>query len=225
VPGRSHPDAPPTGSRDPRPKPALGSTQRALLTHLKRRGTATVPALAAALDLNPETVREHLRSLGGQDLVRRCGRRASGPGRPEVVFSLTAQAEPLFPRREAALLREFASHLVEIGEERLVRDFLERSIAARRRPALARVARLTGRRRMEEVANILAELGFMAEVERAEGALRLRLCHCPIRSLVEATRTPCVMESRLVTELLGSKSRRTSYMPDGASACCYQVES
>jgi len=201
----------------------MGESQRSLLAQLKRRGAATVPVLAAALELNPETVRQHLRSLGALGLVRRVGRRVNGPGRPEVVFALTEQAEPLFPRREPELLRDLATHLIEAGEERLLRDFLKQSIAARRPAAMARVANLSGRRRIEEAARVLAELGFMAEVEYAEGAARLRLCHCPIRSLVDVTKAPCVVEGRLIADLLGQKSRRIGYLPDGDAACCYQV--
>lgn len=203
--------------------PGLGESQRSILGALKRRGRATIPELSAELGLNIETVRDHLRSLAGHGLVARLGSRRSGPGRPEVVYGLTEETEALFPRREGDLLRGLASHLMQTGNEGVLRDFLEQNIASRREEALARVRGLQGRERLEEVARIFTELGFMALVEEQGGVAQLRLCHCPIRGLVEATRLPCVAETGLITELLGEPAARVSYILAGAASCSYRV--
>lgn len=204
--------------------PGLGESQRGILDLLKQRGATTIPELAGELRLNIETVRDHLRTLAGHGLVRREGTRRSGPGRPEVIYRLTIEAEALFPRREGEVLKELASHLVRTGHEAVLRDFFEQSIGGRRAEALARVRQLQGRERLDEVARILSELGFMAVVEEQAGECRLRLCHCPIRSLVEATRLPCLAETGLIAELLGGPATRVSYIPTGAPSCTYRLE-
>lgn len=204
--------------------PGLGETQRAILDLLKRRGSATIPQLAAELGLNIETVREHLRTLSAHALVRREGSLRSGPGRPEIVYALTSESETLFPRREGEVLRELATYLKETGNERLLREFIEQGIARRRDEALARVAHLEGRERLEAVAKILTELGFMAQVEDSGDTPKLRLCHCPLRALVDVTRIPCVAEIGLIGELLGDRLARLSYIPAGAPSCSYEVE-
>ena len=202
---------------------ALGDTRRSILDLLKRGGNATIPELARALGLNIETVRGHLKTLTAQALVQRDGARRSGPGRPEIVYGLAPGAEALFPRREGAVLRQLASYLKRSGNGHLLREFIEQGIAARRDEALARVAYLRGRDRLEEVARILSELGFMARVDDSGDTPALRLCHCPLRALVDATRDPCRAELGFIGELLGERPARLSYIPAGAPSCSYAV--
>jgi predicted ArsR family transcriptional regulator len=51
----------------------------------------------------------------------------------------------------------------------------------------------------------------------------LRLCHCPVRELVKVTMVPCRAEVGFVTELLGEKLTRVSYIPSGHAACSYRA--
>jgi len=204
--------------------PGLGQSQRMILDALKRRGRTTIPELARELGLNIETIRDHLKGLAEHGLVRREGTRRKGPGRPEVVFGLTSEADAFFPRREGDLLRELGTYLVESGHEHILRDFFRQRIGARERAALARVRKLKGRARLNEVARIFTDLGFMATVDEVDGAPSLRLCHCPIRDLVHATRVPCVAESAFLRQLLRRRLTRTSYIPAGDASCTYQGE-
>ena len=202
--------------------PGLGESQRLLLDALKRRGAATTAELAAELGLNAETVRDHLRTLTAYGLVRREGSARSGRGRPEIVHGLAPAAEALFPRREGEVLRQLASYLRKTGNEQLLEGFFARAVEERRAEALARVEHLEGRERLDEVARVLTELGFMAVVEEGLGAPRLRLCHCPLRELVDATAIPCRAEIGFVAELLGERPARVSYIPAGDPACAYE---
>jgi predicted ArsR family transcriptional regulator len=203
--------------------PGLGESQRSILEALKRSGTATTPRLAAELGLNVETVRSHLRALLGHGLVRQGPGVRSGPGRPETVFGLTAAAEALFPRREGEVLQALTAFLEGEGKQELLGRFYERYIGSRREGALARVAHLEGRARLDEVARILSELGYMAHIEETAEGPMLRLCHCPVRELVEVTMVPCRAEVGFVTELLGEKLTRVSYIPSGHAACSYRA--
>ncbi|HSM50722.1 MAG TPA: transcriptional regulator [Thermoanaerobaculia bacterium] len=206
--------------------PGLGASQRRLLDRLKRRGASTLAELERASGLARESVRDHLRSLAALGLVERSEVRRAGPGRPPLLFRLSARGESLFPRREGVLLAELAAFLLaEGGEEQLARFFAARA-EARRGPLLARVAGLSGVERVREVARILDEEGFLAEVEELSGgagACRLRLCHCPLAELVRVSRLPCRAELALVGELLGESPRREEFIPEGATCCTYQV--
>lgn len=226
-----------TGRRTPRVPvraPGLGDSQRQLLDALKRRGAASIPVLAVEVALNVETVRHHLQGLVGLGLVERQGTRRSGPGRPEVVYALTAEAERLFPRREGEVLQALAAYMMETGNEEALRSFFDAYIDERRDAALARVAHLEGHARVEEVARILSELGFMALAEQVEtvgeGAgdgndrANLRLCHCPLRELVEVTTIPCRAEIGFIRELLGERLTRLSYIPSGDTSCTYRPD-
>src|SRR5581483_4783136 len=124
------------------------------------------------------------------------------PPRCASICRRSPAAEPLFLRREGELLRELVRYLERRGQGALVDDFLRERVAAEREAALARVRGLAGEARLAAAARILSESGFMAEVVRgADGAAMLRLCHCPIRNLVAATRAPCRLEIALAEEL------------------------
>ncbi|MGH7445725.1 MAG: helix-turn-helix transcriptional regulator, partial [Longimicrobiales bacterium] len=174
------------------------------------------------LGLNVETVRHHLQVLRALKLVEQRGARRSGPGRPEVLYALTLDAEALFPRREGEVLRALAEHLLETGNESALEAFFDRYIGARREEALKRVAHLEGAARLAEVARILTELGFMAQVGEGEKP-DLRLCHCPLRELVGVTTIPCRAELGFVRELLGERLTRLSYIPSGDASCTYRA--
>lgn len=213
------PNANPTGVK----APGLPASQQQILELLKRAGATTIPVLAEGLRLNVETVRHHLKALESLGYVERRGTRPTGPGRPEVVYGLSAAAGQLFPNREGELLRGLVAHLKETGNEKLLRDFFARWIDARRPEARARVEGLSGVERVQEVARILSELGFMASVETGPGQPRLRLCNCPMRELVEASRIPCQAELGFVRELLGAPLTRLSFIPAGDSTCSYRA--
>lgn len=206
--------------------PGLGESQRSLLVELKRRGEATLADVADAVDLATETVREHMNALDARRLVERVGRRRDGPGRPRIVYALSDRGEALFPHREGALLGDLASHLVESGREDVLEEFFERRIGEQHSDAADRLEGLEGRDRVREVARILSDQGFMAEVEETDGdggALHLKLCHCPLKELVAASRLPCRAEIEFVEELLGEGLTRESWMPDGDHACTYRI--
>lgn len=203
---------------------SLGESQRRILEHLKRRASCSIPDLAAELDLNVETVRTHLKALAAEGLVEREGTRRSGPGRPEILYGLTDGAERYFPRREGQVLQAFVRFLEESGDEDVVDRFYADYVEKRRAGALARVQGLKGEERLEEVARILTEDGFMAEIESNEGERpTLRVCHCPIRRLVDVTKAPCRAEIGFVRELLGERLARVGYIPSGDAACSYRI--
>lgn len=204
--------------------PRIGESQGRILQHLKRQGSATIPEMARALDLSVETVRAHLRSLGSEGLVERRGSRGSGPGRPEIVYGLMEAADDLFPSQEGRLLQDLARFLEARGQSDLVRAFFAEQVARRRAGVRERLEGLAGDERLEEVARVLTEEGFMADVVTDETGRRvLRLSHCPLRNLVDVTQMPCRAELELVREMVGSTLARVRHMPAGDHACCYAV--
>lgn len=202
----------------------IGESQARILEHIKRRGSSTIPQMAADLGLSVETIRTHLRSLGSERLVERRGRRPRGPGRPEIVYGLTEAAEGLFPNQEGRLLQELAGFLDEGGHSKLLREFFDDQMERRRRSVARRLAGLQGRERLDEVARVLSEQGFMAEVVVGQdGEEMLRLSHCPMKGLVAVSNEPCRAELGLMRELLGKRLSRVAHLPSGDAACCYSL--
>jgi predicted ArsR family transcriptional regulator len=205
-------------------------SRRRLLELLKRRGPTPAGELARALRLTVATVRQHLEGLEALGLVARAGTRRArrtGRGRPQLLWSLAPGADRLFPESQGPVLADLVRTLVAEGAEPRVERFLRERLTLRRAEVGGRLQGLVGRARLREVARILTEDGFLAEVEpgRKDGAPVLRLCHCPVRDLVAATRIPCRLELGFVAEMLGADLERLSHIPDGDAACRYEVRS
>jgi predicted ArsR family transcriptional regulator len=204
--------------------PGLGTSRRALLAALKRRGPSALTDLRADLALAPATVREHLLALTREGLVARHGTRKSGRGRPEVIWALTPAAEDLFPRRDGAVLHELVTWMGAHGGAELLGGFFEGRIGKRRQTARTRLARKKGIRRVAEVARMLSEEGYLAEAVRgSDGAPVLRIFHCPVKDLVAATDLPCRTELGLVRELLGGTLTRLEHAAHKQGTCSYGV--
>lgn len=83
---------------------------------------------------------------------------------------------------------------------------------------------LTGDTRVDEVARIMTELGFLASAEHGGGSGRLHLCHCSLRDLVEVSRIPCRAELGFIRELLDEPLTRVASIPAGDSSCSYRAK-
>ena len=68
-----------------------------ILAYLQRHGEATVKDLEELLGISTTAVREHLTHLEVKDLLSTRLVR-NGPGRPRLVYFLTARAQELFPK-------------------------------------------------------------------------------------------------------------------------------
>ncbi|HJS46569.1 MAG TPA: hypothetical protein VJ773_01145, partial [Gemmatimonadales bacterium] len=146
-------------------------------------------------------------------------------GRPTLLWTLARGAGPLFPETQGPVLADLVRTLVAEGAEPRIERFLRERLTARRAQVAGRLEGLTGPARLREVARILSEDGFLAEVEAKgkSGAPVLRLCHCPVRDLVDATRIPCRLEVGYVAAMLQADLERLSWLPDGDAACRYAV--
>ncbi len=206
--------------------PGLGASQRTLLELLKRRGEVTLAEVETGMEVARETVRSHLESLTAQHLIERAGVRRQGPGRPQVVYRLSAQGEALFPRREGEMLAELARYLLQSEHPELLEEFFAARTHLKRERLAQRMEGLEVGERLNEIARSLSTEGYLAEAELKGGEpIRLRLCHCPLRELVAVTHLPCRAEMKLAEELLGRPLDRIQFMPDGDASCTYAVAS
>src|ERR687883_659629 len=88
------------------------ASTRGKIIILLRRSSRTVKQLAEALDVTENAVRAQLAILQRDGLVRQQTVRA-GVGKPAYLYSLTSQAEHLFPKGYGLVLRQLVDILVE----------------------------------------------------------------------------------------------------------------
>src|SRR3954467_1875015 len=141
---------------------AQAGSRRGILMVLKKRGRARAEELAEILGITASAVRQHLTGLLGDGLVSFEEVR-SGPGRPKHVYRLTAAADGLFPKTYSELTNELLDY-AGTTQPGLVDDLFE---MRRKRRVEGAVARLAGKDfddRVAELARILDEDGYLADI-------------------------------------------------------------
>jgi predicted ArsR family transcriptional regulator len=200
-------------------------TRRQEILHiLKRQGEATVGELAKVLDLTPVTVRHHLDVLRAEGLAEAPAvRRRHGPGRPQYVYTLTAQAEDRFPKSYNLLALELLDEIKSQLDETAVSDILDR-IALRRLDRAPQLDRdVPQEERLDKLVAYMGELGYIAEWEQEGSSLYVRASNCPYHDVSTRHSELCSMDLFLFEQLSGLQLTRVQHMTEGAHACVYQV--
>ena len=179
----------------------MDSKRNAVLAFLKTRGHATLGEIAAHLEVSKQGALRHLESLEADGLAIVAPAAAHGPGRPENVYRLTADAGAHFPDGHRELTTEF----VEFMTQRQLQEFFARRAARLEAEYAPRLAGLDFEARVRELARLASEHGHMAEVvEAGDGGLAIRHCNCPIQDVASRTGLPCVNEQQMYERLLGT---------------------
>ena len=207
----------------------LPPTRRALLVALRKRGEARAEELADGLGITVGAVRQHLHGLAAADLVEHREERP-GPGRPRHVYRLAPAAEALFPRAYGELTVELLDYIGDEDPELIARAF-DRRRRARVERTLMRLDGLRFDARVAEVARVLDEDGYLADVEPlpADGpgqpaGWRIREHNCAILAVAQRYGHACGAEIAFLREVLPDADvTRVSHILTGAHACAYDV--
>ncbi|MGH9016250.1 MAG: helix-turn-helix transcriptional regulator [Acidimicrobiales bacterium] len=205
------------------PLQTVPTTRRAILVSLKRNGPRRAQDLAAEFGLTVAAVRQQLGRLESDGLVTH-GADPEGRGRPSHVYTLTALADELFPKRYGDLTAELLSYLGGAGAPQ-VDDLFEQRRRRRLHDAQARLERMTLEQQVQELTAILDEDGYLADVERLDGGgWRITEHNCAIVSVARGFRQACSSELAFIRDALpGADVRRVAHLMDGAHVCAYEV--
>jgi predicted ArsR family transcriptional regulator len=203
----------------------LGDSKRKIVERLKR-ADATSPELAGALGLTEAAVRQHLDALAASGFVTRTTRPPVGRGRPANVWALTDLARDLFPDHHDDLTVDLLDALRRaLGEDGLNQVIDARAEAQLRTYRAAIPARGRLRERVDALARIRTDEGYLAEVVEAEdGSLLLVEHHCPICVAASACQNLCRSELQLFRDAIGDDVtvERTQHLLSGDRRCAYQ---
>jgi len=199
----------------------VDTRREAILGVLKMRGQATLGEVAAHLEVSKQGALRHLESLEEDGLVTVASAEPHGRGRPENVYKLTLAAGEHFPVGH----RELTGQLVEFMSGEQLKRFFEQRAARLEAEFARRLAGLDFEARVHELARLATEHGHMAEVVELEGGgLAIRHCNCPIQDVAARTGLPCQSEQQMYQRLLGTEVRRSTWMPDAADDCTYEMK-
>lgn len=198
-------------------------TRDRLLMLLKMRDGLSTKALAQALDISVPAVRQHLRSLGDEVIAQS---EVNGVGRPAQVWRLTASAQHRFPDTHG----ELTVKILESVEKQLGVAALDRVIEGRSRENAAHyTARLAGvstvQGKLQRLAQIRSDEGYMAQVEKTDDGWRLIENHCPICAAATHCQGFCRNELEVFRQVLGASVQihRSEYLLAGGSRCTYEI--
>ena len=204
----------------------LSPARRRVVELLKRRPGRTAADVAGDLGLTVAAVRLHLQALATQGLAKATTRAPMGRGRPATTWSLTPLADGLFPDRHAdltvSLLHSLREALGEEGIQRVI-DTREAEQAAAYR---TRVGAGSLRRRVEALARLRTDEGYMAEVaDGGDGSLLLIENHCPICDAASSCQALCRSELDVFRTALGDDVtvEREQHLLSGDDRCVYRV--
>ena len=217
----------PDNDRDLRFRALADPTRRDLVRFLDRAGTPQdIRALAAEVDLHPNTVRDHLDLLHRAGLVTRTTENRDKPGRPKVLFEAADRGTRSPGSEGYRFLAEVLAGYMHAH--------LENPAAAAEEAGRAWGRYMVEKPEpfdppdsnqvLEQIVTALAEMGFAPEEERDDDRFVIRLHDCPFRDLARS-RTDVVCSVHLgmlrgMTEELGESMRVDDLSPFVAPSVC-----
>jgi predicted ArsR family transcriptional regulator len=182
--------------------------------------------LAQRLGVTAMAVRQHLYALQREKLVT-AEERPVPIGRPAKYWRLTREADRLFPDAYAelsvALLDALGDTFGPAGLKRVMesRCARQRTAYEQRIPASASLEE-----KLQQLAQIRTEEGYMAEVRPDEGGGFLFIeNHCPICAAATVCRGFCETELSLFRAVLGRgvQVERVEHIVSGDRRCAYRI--
>ncbi len=203
----------------------MQATRQRILEIMREKGAATVDDLSRQLGLTPVTVRHHLDILRRDGLVAICEvRHRHAPGRPQYVYALTEAAAAYFPDNYSNLVSAVLNRIRDGLPPTAINAFFAEVGHELAQTAPPLIPGETVEERLDRITAFLSSQGYVARWERNQGGYVLHTYNCPYRHVAEAHQGLCVMDMRLVTELLGDLPvERLSRVVEGAPSCSYLI--
>ncbi|MCZ2110189.1 MAG: ArsR family transcriptional regulator [Dehalococcoidia bacterium] len=203
------------------PLDTLPATRRKLIIALRMDGELSSDEAASRLGLSPGAARQHLMGLRAAGLVSLRELR-DGPGRPRHLFRLTPEANTLFPRANAAFVKNLLAAVAKTPDE--VRAVVNRMCEMQ----VAKVAdQLEGKplgERLELVVQAFEHDGFLPAMRQLpDKRWQLSLFNCPLLDIAEDYPAFCDAEVNCVARMAFARVERVGLRISGQRACTYLI--
>src|SRR5919198_1561666 len=202
------------------------NTREQILELLQRSGSGlSADALAQKLGISAAAVRKHLAALERDGLIMtELERRPKG--RPTYLYRPTASAEELFPNDYANLATAVLEMIRRMDGEHKIDELFQHRAEALASELATRVRGTTLQERLQQVAQVLEEQGYMPEIIKLQdGRERYLLTehHCPIFQVAKVFQQACTCELDILLKLLQAKVERCEHRMMGHAQCSYFI--
>lgn len=197
------------------------TTRGKIVSELRRRGSASAADLARSFGLSPNAVRQQLVVLERDGLVaERPVRR--GPTKPTYEFSLTSDADKLFPqgydKMLTAVLRELRSQFGTPAVEQIFDGLSKRAIERARRTVTA----AEPEQKVAQLTEMLQKSGVVAEYSLIDGGFALHEHCCPYSDAAKENPEVCQVIHHVIDETIGEHVQ-TESLAHGGKECRFEM--
>ncbi|EMI7064349.1 MULTISPECIES: helix-turn-helix transcriptional regulator [Providencia] len=194
---------------------------------IKTKGPISTAVIANDLNMTGEAARQHIQKLTSLGLVEgaQCLSQ-TGAGRPRQNWVLTKLGHQRFPDTHAQLALQLIDSVRTIfGDEGLEKLISQRETESREK-YFSRCKNLPLAERLEALAEVRSEEGYMAKVEQDDDSWLFIENHCPICAAATACQNFCRSELALFSDIVGDDAsiEREQYLLNGAGRCVYRVK-
>ncbi len=199
------------------------TTRGRIVEELRQRKSASAVDLAHVFGLSPNAIRQQLVVLERDGLVVEKSVRR-GRTKPTYEFSLTTEAEKLFPQHYdkmlSAVLREIKQQFGQEGVTKVFDGITKRTVAK----VKERVTAAEPEEKFKQLTQVLRDGGVVAEYSLIDGGFELREHNCPYSEVVKEHPEVCSVIHHVLDETIGGKHVQTESIATGGSECRFEVK-
>lgn len=199
------------------------TTRGKIVAELRRRQSASAADLAALFGLSPNAVRQQLVVLERDGLVEETSVRR-GPTKPTLEFSLTPEADKLFPQQYdkmlAAVLREVKDRYGPPAVEEIFAGISRRAVEKTK----ARVTAPDTEGKVAQLTDVLRNHGVAAEYSLIDGGFMLTEHTCPYSGVVKEHPEVCSVIHHVLDETIGGRHEQVESLATGGKSCKFELK-
>jgi predicted ArsR family transcriptional regulator len=201
----------------------MKSTRDRILQTLLRQPRTTINQLAAAVGINPISVRHHLTNLQVEGLVSAEEER-HGVGRPRLVYFLTEAGMERFPTRYLRLTTRLLAQMKESMPGPIVGKLFSEMADGLAQEYADQMKGLSMEERLDLAKTLLTEEGFTVEWEKDGEQYRIHEITCPYLQIGQSHPEVCTVDQTLISKILAVPAEKVQCILSGDAHCTYVVQ-
>jgi DeoR family transcriptional regulator, suf operon transcriptional repressor len=201
----------------------MKSTRDRILQTLLKQPRMTIIDIAAAVGINPISVRHHLTNLQVEGLVS-AEQENHGVGRPRLVYLLTEHGVERFPTRYLRLTSRLLDQLKSSMPAPMVSKLFLQMATDMAEDYTEQMHGLSMEQRLDVAKTLLAEEGFNVEWEKAGDQYRIHEITCPYLQIGQNHPEVCTVDQTLISRMLAVPAEKVQCILSGDAKCTYVVQ-
>ncbi|MFQ5873261.1 MAG: helix-turn-helix transcriptional regulator [Dehalococcoidia bacterium] len=199
-------------------------TRRQILDCIKLKGSMSIDQLGGELGVMPVTIRAHVNVLERDHLLQGSERRTGRAGRPCRVYSLTEEAQELFPQGYDNLATSILDNIRKLQGEETLEQMVKQVGEDKAEIHAESIHGKDMDGKVEQATEVLNQEGCLAKWEKAGDKYVLTAYNCPYLHVAEHSPEICGMEVAFLKNVLSAQVKLVSSVTSGDPNCVFNIE-